>query len=103
MTDAPKDPGFWVNHVTGSKGVFGHLKQNSFGETVKQNFAGDWKAGSKGMVFGRTVGTGVGLAMAAHAFKGVDSNGEDRSALVRMGEFVLGTGIAAASLAGRRV
>lgn len=55
--------------------------------------------GQRGVGFARVGGIGVGAAMAGDAlFRGKTSDGEDRSMLARLGEFVLGTGIAATSL-----
>jgi len=97
MADTPKGDGFWVNHVTGKNGLFGRLGQDGAGKTLKQNFA--WAEGNKKVVFGRLVGTGVGLAMAGEAlFNSKTADGEERSGLARVGEFVLGTGVAAGSL-----
>lgn len=103
MADTPKPPGFWVNQVSGPQGLFGKATKDGWGNAVKDNFVNEWKTGSKGKVFGRTLGTGVGLVMAADAFRSIDANGEERSGLVRLGEGVLGLGITAASLAGGRV
>jgi hypothetical protein len=104
MTDVPKNPkdmailGRWTQNYADEKTFF-----KTFGKTVKDNIAGEWKTGSKGVAFGRVAGTGVGLAMAGDAlFRSQNSEGEDRSALVRLGQGVLGLGVAAGSLiAGR--
>jgi hypothetical protein len=101
MADTTTPPGFWVNRVSGPQGVFGRANQIGTWNTVKENFK--WQEGNKPMVFGRVAGTGVGLAMAGDAlFRSQNSEGEDRSALVRLGQGVLGLGVAAGSLiAGR--
>ncbi len=79
MTETPKTP--WVDRI-------------------KQNMALEGKTtAQKGMVFARGAGTAVGIAMAGDAlFRGKTSDGEDRSGLARMGQFLVGGGIAAGSL-----
>ena len=93
--------GMWEKHVTGKDGMFGRLKQNSVGETLKQNF--EWKEGNQGMVFARGAATAVGAVMAYNAvMHDKTDEGEDRSMLVRLTQFIVGGGIAAAAvLAGK--
>lgn len=72
--------------------------RDGFGAAVKHNFR--WEDGNKRMAFARGAGVGVGAAMAGDAlFRGKTADGEDRSALARVGEFVLGSGLAVTSLA----
>lgn len=79
---------------------FGRLKQNSVGDTLKQNFA--WKD-NKAVVFGRVAGTLVGAGMAYDAVAhSLTADGEERSGLVRLTEFIVGGALAAGSvLAGK--
>ena len=94
--------GVWARRVTGEKGVFGHLNAKGFKPTVERNF--NWEAGNKGMAFARGAGVAVGAAMAGDAlFRGKTADGENRGALARVGQFVVGTGLAAGSLVGGRV
>lgn len=103
MAETPANTeGMWVKYVTGQNGLFGHAKAHGIGDAVKQNFK--WEAGNKGVVFARGAGVMAGVAIAGDAlFRGKTADGEDRSALARMGEFVLGTGVAAVGLASGKV
>jgi hypothetical protein len=77
------------------------------GESLKQG-GGDIKNGinvfdkaTEGKrlgAFGRVAGVGVGSYIALGALQSRDADGNERSGLVRVGQAVLGTGIAAGSL-----
>ena len=102
MTDA-KEPGFWTRHVGGRVAThgWGGAAKESLGE-MKNAFTSAGE-GNRMKGFGRIGGVGVGVAMAGDAlFRGKTSDGEDRSGLARVGEAVLGTGIAVGSLVAGR-
>ncbi len=95
------DKGFVEKYLTGKDGMFGRLKQNSVGDTLKENFK--FKDGNGMYAFGRVVGTGAGAYMAYDALsRDMTDDGQERSGLVRLTEFIVGSGLAAASvLAGK--
>lgn len=86
----------------------GLYKQKGFVDAAKDGlsdikkgakFWDESSKGFKGVAFGRTVGVTAGVAMAGDAlFRGKTADGEDRSALARLGQGVLGLGIAGGSL-----
>lgn len=83
------------------KGFFsavGESSKQGFGD-IKNAFGKDASWGARGAGFARIGGVGVGVAMAGDSlFRGKTSDGEDRSGLARVGQAVLGTGIAVGSL-----
>ena len=103
MVDMPKDPkemailGRWTQNYATEKGFF-----KTLGKSAGQGFEdikGITKSGQRGVAFARGAGVGVGVAMAGDAlFRGKTADGEDRGMLARLGEFVLGTGVAVGSL-----
>jgi hypothetical protein len=103
MTDAPKNPkemailGRWTQNYATEKGYMKTLSKS-----VGQGFddiKGITTSGSRGIAFGRIAGVTAGAAIAGDAlFRGKDSDGNDRGLLARLGEFVLGTGVAVGSL-----
>lgn len=90
MTDAPTNKFSWVKHV--------EAPAAKSWEQVKGAFNKDAEAAVRRSGFARVGTTGVGLAMVSDALLRSKSSGEDRSALVRMGEGVLGLGVAAAAV-----
>jgi hypothetical protein len=105
MSKTPSTPaaGSWVERVAGNvnskKGWSGAMKDglSDIGKGFKL------EKGYKAVAFGRTIGVGAGLAVAGDAlFRSKDEDGNDRGALARLGEGVLGLGIAAGSLAAGR-
>lgn len=92
MTQTPDKPaiGAWTRYVT-------HAKEGV--QDIKNIVGKDVTMGQRGVGFARVGGIGVGAYVAGDAlFRGKTADGEDRSALARVGQFVLGTGIAAGSL-----
>lgn len=92
MADA-KEAGSWVSRVRGSagKGV----------EQIKSgiNVFDEASKGNRLAAFGRLAGVGAGAYIAAGALQSRDADGNERSGLVRIGQAVLGTGVAVGSLA----
>ena len=90
------EPTFVEKYFTGKDAMFGRLKQNPLGETIKQNFK--WE-GNQGTVFARGAAITVGAAMAYNAVAhDKTDDGEDRSMLARLTKFIVGGGLAAAGL-----
>lgn len=94
-------PSFVEKYFTGKDAMFGRLKQNSLAETLKQNFK--FKDGNGIYAFGRVAGIGVGATLAYDAMsRSVTDDGQERSGLVRLTEFIVGGGLAVGSvLAGK--
>ncbi len=92
MADTPKVVGKWTERfAAASKAGLDDIKKVVGGKEVTM--------GQRGIGFARVGGMGVGAYMAGDAlFSGKTADGEDRSALARMGQIVLGAGIAAGSL-----
>ena len=67
-------------------------------DDIKNIVGKDVTMGQRGVGFARVGGVGVGLYIAKGAFESKTADGEDRSALARIGQAVLGTGIAVGSL-----
>lgn len=91
MTDKPVVGPWTQRFAANAKEGFQDIKNIVGGEgiTMKQ----------RGVGFARVGGIGVGAYMAGDAlFRSKTADGEDRSALARIGQFVLGTGVAAGSL-----
>lgn len=89
----------WVDRVAGNyntKGLGGAAKDGW--NDIKGTIGKDATTAQRGVVFGRVIGVGAGLAIAKGALESKTVEGEDRSALVRLGQFVLGAGVATASL-----
>lgn len=80
---------------------FGHLKKQKLSETLKQNF--EWKEGNRGLCFARGFGVGIGGVMAYDAVsRDMTADGQERSGLVRLVEFIVGGGLAAGSVLASR-
>lgn len=105
MTDTPAQTTSFVDRVTGlykSKGLTGAAKAG-FGD-IKNIVGGEGTTwAQRGVGFGRVAGVGVGVAVAGNAlFNSRSADGEERSMLGRLAQFIIGGGIAAGSLiAGR--
>ena len=106
----------WTDHVTGRvknhillndsskiEALKGAAKQ-TLGEVKHGLTLGNGaKLGERGIAFARVGGVVAGGSIALGAFKSKNADGTDRGALHRLGDLVLGTGIAAGSvLAGGR-
>lgn len=94
--------GRFTQQVAEKGGYLGGLKESvKLGaEDIKKgvNVFSDASKGHRVVAFGRIAGVGAGLAYAAGALRSQTADGEDRSALARLGQLVLGGGIAAGSL-----
>lgn len=89
MTDKP-EIGRWTKFVGQAKEGLGDMKNIVAKEAT---------LGQRGVGAMRVTGVGVGAYMAGDAlFRGKTEDGEDRSLLARLGQFILGGGIAAGSL-----
>jgi hypothetical protein len=103
MTTTPAANGSWLEklgYVTLKNEGTKAAASQGFG-TIKDGvrFWNPVSDGKKLAAFGKVTGIGVGVAVAGDAlFRSKTADGEDRGLLARLGEFVLGTGIAAASL-----
>lgn len=102
MADTSNGPGIWEKRVTGKDGVFGYANKHSVSDAIKKNFK--WEDGNKGRAFGKgaTVAAGALITYDALA-RSQDSNGDDRSAMIRLLEGVLGIGTMAVGFAGGKV
>ncbi|MDX2095647.1 MAG: hypothetical protein SFW64_06900 [Alphaproteobacteria bacterium] len=101
--DEAKEPGFWATKVAGrvqAHGMAGAAKK-SLGE-MKNAFTGAGE-GARMKGFARVGAVGVGTYIAAGALQSRDADGNERSALARLGNLVVGGGmIAGGLLAGGR-
>ena len=92
---------------TDPEGIFGMLSDKTvtaegknvggFAATIRHNFNPSAAGNSATKVFGRAVGTGVGVYMMADSLRSKKADGEERGAAGRVLEFVAGGGIGVAS------
>lgn len=95
MTDTPAKS--WVQRVSGHE-KFADAAKAGF-QDVKNIVGKDATMGQRGVGFARVGGVGVGAYMAGDAlFSSKTVDGEDRSMLARIGQFLLGGGVAVGSL-----
>jgi hypothetical protein len=98
-------PKLWTE-ITGryrsEKGFAGAAKKtfDEIGHGV--SFSSTATAGERAVAFGRIGAVGVGAYIAASALRSKDAEGNDRSGLARIGQAVLGTGMAAGALVAGR-
>lgn len=101
MTDITANAGnFWRDRIAGSYHAHGGLKgaaQAGLGD-IKNIVGKEVPMAQRGVGFARVGGVGIGLYIAKGALESKTVDGEDRSALARIGQAVLGTGIAVGSL-----
>lgn len=101
MTDVPANsPSFWRDRIAGSyhaHGGLGGAAKAGLGD-IKNIVGKDVTLGQRGVGFARVTGVGAGLAIAAGSLRSQTVDGEDRSMLARLGQAVLGLGVAAGSL-----
>lgn len=91
------EEGFWTKHVTGKNGMFGRLSQDGVSKTLSQNFK--WETGNTPFVFARGIVTTAGAVMAYQAIANdKTAEGEDRSMMARLTQFIIGGGVAAGAL-----
>ena len=69
-----------------------------FGADAKNIFAKEATMGQRGVGFARVGAVAAGSYIALGALKSKDAEGNNRSGLVRVGQAVLGTGVAAAGV-----
>ena len=93
-----KPDGFWTSRIK-AEGLGGAVKKGAEDIGKGINVFDKATEGHRGLAFARVAGTGAGLAIAAGALQSKDAEGNDRSALARVGQAVLGTGLAVGSLA----
>ena len=67
-------------------------------EDVKGAFAPGVSTKSRTVAFGRVAGTAAGLAIASGALRSKDADGNDRPALARVGDLVMGLGVSGVSV-----
>ena len=60
--------------------------------------SGEVTMGQRGVGFARVAGVGICLSIAKGAFESKTADGEERGALGRLGQAVLGTGVAVGSM-----
>ena len=90
MVDTVKPAGYWANTIKPAA--------SKSWEQVKDIVGKDVELGARAKGFARVAGVGVGSYIALGALQSRDADGNERSGLVRIGQAVLGTGIAAGSL-----
>ncbi|MFZ4540413.1 MAG: hypothetical protein ACOYNL_01215 [Rickettsiales bacterium] len=97
FTDKPVFGRFTQNYHAQNKSILGAVKDSA--KLGVEDIKAGLTQGKRAVAFGRVTGVTAGTAIAGHAlFSGKTAEGEDRSLLARLGEFVLGTGVAVGSL-----
>ncbi len=102
MTEPTKN---WVDYI-GARRAVEHGVPKAFGmgfDEIKSGINVFDKAteGKRLVAFGRVAGVGAGLAIASGALRSRDENGYERPLLARVGDLVIGGGIAAGSMVAR--
>jgi hypothetical protein len=90
----------YVAGLMAPEGWLGKVGEKGWVGAARDNFNPKAMGNSTPMVFGRVLGTGVGVYMAGDALlRSKTSSGEDRGFVGRLLQFIVGGGVAVASAA----